>query len=154
MKEIAGQLDGTGMRFALVVSRFNHLITDQLLAGATECLVRHGVEADAIEVVRVPGAWELPGAVARLLERGGLDGVVALGCVIRGATPHFDYVAGEAASGLGTLNRGADIPVGFGVLTTDTLEQGLERAGSKAGNKGWDAAIATLEMADLYRKLR
>jgi 6,7-dimethyl-8-ribityllumazine synthase len=154
MKEIAGRLDGTGLRFALVVSRFNHLITDQLLAGATECLVRHGVEEDAIEVVRVPGAWELPGAVARLLERGELDGVVALGCVIRGATPHFDYVAGEAASGLGSLNRSAEIPVGFGVLTTDTLEQGLERAGSKAGNKGWEAAIATLEMADLYRKLR
>ncbi|MEX0843068.1 MAG: 6,7-dimethyl-8-ribityllumazine synthase [Gemmatimonadota bacterium] len=154
MKEISGGLDGTGMRFALVVSRFNHLVTDQLLAGAVDCLARHGVEEDAIEVVRVPGAWELPGAVARLLERGDLDGVVALGCVIRGATPHFDYVAGEAAGGLGALNRSASIPIGFGVLTTDTLEQGLERAGSKAGNKGWDAAVATLEMAALYRKLR
>jgi len=153
MKEIEGSLDGRGLRFALVVARFNDLITEQLLEGALDCLVRHGVDRDELEIVRVPGAWELPAACARLVERDDLDGIVALGCVIRGATPHFDYVAGEAAAGLGALNRSGRVPVGFGVLTTDTLEQALERAGTKAGNKGREAAEATLEMASLYRKL-
>jgi 6,7-dimethyl-8-ribityllumazine synthase len=153
MKEFEGHLRGDGLRFGLVVARFNHLVTDKLLSGAMDCLVRHGVAEDDLVVVRVPGGWELPGACVRLVERGGLDAVVALGCVIRGATPHFEFVAGEAASGLGTLARTSPIPVGFGLLTTDTVEQALERAGTKAGNKGWEAALATLEMATLYREL-
>jgi 6,7-dimethyl-8-ribityllumazine synthase len=153
MNEIQGTLDGSGLRFALVVARFNELITDQLLAGAAESLRRHGVRDEDLTVVRVPGAWELPGACARMAEAGSVDGIVALGCVIRGATPHFDYVAGEAAAGLGALNRAGSVPVGFGVLTTDTLEQALERAGTKAGNKGREAALATLEMVSLYREL-
>ncbi len=153
MKEFEGRLDGTGLRVAVVVARFNEMITDQLLAGAVDCLVRHGVSRDDLEVIRVPGAWELPGACSRVRARGGVDAIVALGCVIRGATPHFDYVAGEAAAGLGALNRQGEVPVGFGVLTTDTLEQALGRAGTKAGNKGREAAEATLEMATLYRDL-
>ena len=153
MKEFEGRLDGTGLRIAVVVARFNEMLTDQLLAGAVDCLVRHGVSGDDLQVVRVPGAWELPGACARVRSRGEVDAIVALGCVIRGATPHFDYVAGEAAAGLGALNRQGEVPVGFGVLTTDTLEQAVERAGTKAGNKGREAAEATLEMATLYRDL-
>lgn len=153
MREIEGKLDGTGLRFALVVGRFNDLITGRLLEGAADCLVRHGVRPEDLEVVRVPGAWELSAACARVSEAGDVDGIVALGCVIRGATPHFDHIAGEASRGLGALNRSGRIPVGFGVLTTDTLEQALERAGSKAGNKGWEAALATLEMATLFREM-
>jgi 6,7-dimethyl-8-ribityllumazine synthase len=154
VEEISGSLGGDGLRFALVVARFNDLITERLLDGAVDALVRHGVDAADLQVIRVPGAWELPGAAAQVLARGGVDGVVALGCVIRGATPHFEYVAGEAASGLGALARTSPVPVIFGVLTTDTLEQALERAGSKAGNKGWEAAMSALEMANLYRKLQ
>jgi 6,7-dimethyl-8-ribityllumazine synthase len=153
MRKIHGGLDGSGARIALVVSRFNDLIGERLLEGAVDCLTRHGVSEEDITVVRVPGAWELPAACSRILAFGEVDGVVALGCVIRGATPHFDYVAGEAAAGLGALNRSGQVPVGFGLLTTDTLEQAIERAGAKAGNKGWDAAQATLEMVDLFRKL-
>jgi 6,7-dimethyl-8-ribityllumazine synthase len=151
--ETVGSLNGEGLRFALVVARFNELITEQLLEGAVDCLVRHGVTREDLEIIRVPGAWELPAACTRLVDRGEVDGIVALGCVIRGATPHFDYVAGEAASGLGALNRSGRIPVGFGVLTTDTLEQALERAGTKSGNKGWEAAEATLEVATLFREM-
>ncbi len=153
MQEVEGHLDGSGRRFALVLSRFNDLVGERLLAGAIDCLVRHGVSRDDLIIVRVPGAWELPAACARLSGAGGVDGIVALGCVIRGATPHFDFVAGEAAAGLGALNRAGGVPVGFGLLTTDTLEQALERAGSKAGNKGWDAAQATLEMVNLFERV-
>jgi len=153
MRKIHGGLDGSGARIALVVSRFNDLIGERLLQGAVDCLTRHGVSEEDITVVRVPGAWELSAACSRILALGEVDGIVALGCVIRGATPHFDYVAGEAAAGLGALNRSGRVPVGFGLLTTDTLEQAIERAGAKAGNKGWDAAQATLEMVDLFRKL-
>ncbi len=153
MKETTGSLDGSGRRFALVVARFNHLVTDQLVGGAVDVLLRHGVERADVEVIRVPGAWELPGTCARVLERGEVDGIVALGCVIRGATPHFEYVAGEAAKGLGALAREASVPIVFGVLTTDTLEQAFERAGTKAGNKGSEAALSALEMVNLYREL-
>lgn len=155
--EIEGGRDGSGLRLAIVVSRFNDVVTEPLLEGARSCLEEHGVDPDAITVVRVPGAWELPGAAARLLAQGGRDGVIALGCVIRGETPHFDFVAGEAARGLGALAREAEVPVIFGVLTTDTLEQALMRAGGKEDggeNKGREAALATLEMATLYRRLR
>lgn len=154
VEEIAGSLGGDGLRFAVVVARFNDLITERLLEGAVDAFVRHGVDAAEIQVIRVPGAWELPAAATQVVERGGVDGVVALGCVIRGATPHFDFVAGQAASGLGALARTSPIPVIFGVLTTDTLDQALERAGSKSGNKGWEAAMSALEMANLFRELR
>jgi 6,7-dimethyl-8-ribityllumazine synthase len=150
-KELRGSLEGEGRRFALVVSRFNEVVTNELLAGAMDCLVEHGVDRANLTVVRVPGAWELPGACARVLEAGGVDAVLALGCVIRGQTPHFEFVAGEASRGLGTLAREAPVPVVFGVLTTDTLEQAMKRAGTERDNKGWEAALSALEMANLYR---
>ena len=153
MKTVSGTLNGRGRRFAIVLSRFNSLITEQLLTGATDCLTRHGAEEADITVIRVPGAWELPQVVAKVTSQSDYDAVIALGCVIRGATPHFDYVAGEAARGLGQIARGSAVPVVFGVLTTDTVEQALERAGTKAGNKGWDAALGALELASLYEQL-
>jgi len=137
----------------MVVTRFNSLVTEQLVAGATDCLLRHGVRNEDIDLYRVPGAWELPATVARVAARGGYDGIIALGCVIRGGTPHFEYVAGEATRGLGVVAREASVPVSLGVLTTDTVDQALERAGTKAGNKGWDAALSALEMADLFRQM-
>jgi 6,7-dimethyl-8-ribityllumazine synthase len=141
-------------RFAIVASRFNHFIVDRLVDGAVDALTRHGVSADQITLVRVPGAWEIPWAVARLAKAGQYAAVVALGAVIRGATPHFDYVAGEATSGLARCMQETGVPVGFGVITTDSIEQAIERAGTKAGNKGWDAAMAALEMVGLERALR
>jgi 6,7-dimethyl-8-ribityllumazine synthase len=152
MIEHSGFLRGDGRRFGIVVGRFNELVTKQLLAGARDCLLRHGVDDDAIEAVWVPGAWEIPGAL-RLLERTGrFDALIALGAVIRGGTPHFDYVAGAAANGTAAVGADAKVPVVFGVLTTDSIEQAIERAGTKAGNKGWDAAMVALEMADLYAR--
>jgi len=135
------------------VTRFNSLVTDQLVSGAKDCLLRHGVTEDAIDLYRVPGAWELPAAAARVVALGKHDALVALGCVIRGGTPHFEYVAGETTRGLGVVAREASIPVSLGVLTTDTVDQALERAGTKAGNKGWDAALSALEMAELFRRM-
>jgi 6,7-dimethyl-8-ribityllumazine synthase len=148
-----GQIRGEGKRFGIVISRFNDLITRQLLAGARDCLRQHGVADDAIEVVWVPGAWEIPGPCRMLAEAGSYDAVIALGCVIRGSTPHFDYVAGTAANGLAAIGVNSRIPIVFGVLTTDTIEQAIERAGTKAGNKGWDAAMVAMEMSDLYTRL-
>ncbi|MGD2121524.1 MAG: 6,7-dimethyl-8-ribityllumazine synthase [Gemmatimonadota bacterium] len=153
MNEFNGDLNGSGKRFAIVVTRFNSLVTEQLVTGATDCLIRHGVDESDIDLYRVPGAWELPSAVARVADSERYDGVIALGCVIRGGTPHFEYVAGEATRGLGAVARGATIPVSLGVLTTDTVDQALERAGTKAGNKGWDAALSALEMAGLFQKM-
>ena len=153
MKEFSGNLTGAGKRFAIVVTRFNSLVTEQLVTGARDCLLRHGVEEDHIDLYRVPGAWELPAAVSKVVDKGGYEGVVALGCVIRGGTPHFEYVAGEATRGLGIVAREASIPVSLGVLTTDTVDQALERAGTKAGNKGWDAALSVLEMAGLFQQM-
>jgi 6,7-dimethyl-8-ribityllumazine synthase len=153
VNEISGDLNGAGKRFAILVTRFNSLVTEQLVAGAKDCLLRHGVSEDAIDLYRVPGAWELPVATARVVALGKHDAVIALGCVIRGGTPHFEYVAGEATRGLGAVAREASIPVSLGVLTTDTVDQALERAGTKAGNKGWDAALSALEMAELFRRM-
>jgi 6,7-dimethyl-8-ribityllumazine synthase len=153
VNEISGDLNGAGKRFALLVTRFNSLVTEQLVTGAKDCLLRHGVSEDAIDLYRVPGAWELPVATARVVALGKHDAVIALGCVIRGGTPHFEYVAGEATRGLGAVAREASIPVSLGVLTTDTVDQALERAGTKAGNKGWDAALSALEMAELFRRM-
>lgn len=142
-----------GKRFGVVVSRFNELVTRQLLEGAEDCLMRHGAASDDIEVVWVPGAWEIPVALRALARTGRFDALVALGAVIRGATPHFDYVAGAVATGSAAVATETGLPVGFGVLTTDTLEQAIERAGTKAGNKGWDAALAAVEMASLLGQL-
>ncbi len=150
---LEGSLTAQGLSFAIVASRFNSLIVEQLISGAVDAVVRSGGSADAITIVRCPGAWELPQVVRKVVERGGVDAVIALGAVIRGATPHFDYVAGEAASGIARAAADSPIPVSFGVLTTDTIEQALERAGTKAGNKGFDAALAAIELANLYRAL-
>jgi 6,7-dimethyl-8-ribityllumazine synthase len=148
-----GSLDGRGRRVAIAVSRFNRLVTDLLLRGAREELERHGVAEADIDVAWVPGAFELPLAVHRLARTGRYAGVVALGAVVRGATPHFDYVAGQAAAGLAATARETGVPVAFGVLTTDTMEQSLDRAGGKAGNKGGEAAITLLEMAGLLESV-
>ncbi len=150
---IEGTLSAAGLRFAIVASRFNGLIVEPLIDGAIDAIVRSGGDDDAISIVRCPGAWELPQVVRKVIERGGIDAVVALGAVIRGATPHFDLVAGEAARGIASAAASSTIPVSFGVLTTDTIEQALERAGTKAGNKGFDAAIAAIELATLFRAL-
>lgn len=149
----SGRIRGAGRRIGVVVSRFNDLITDRLLAGARSCLLDHGVADGDIHVAWAPGAWELPLAAQMLLEKKGCDAIVALGCVIRGDTPHFDYVAGAAASGLSALSMRTGRPVTFGVLTVDTTEQALSRAGGKLGNKGWEAALAALEMLDLAAAL-
>lgn len=152
--EVEGSLRGDGLRVLVVVSRFNETETSQLLEGALACLADHGVDTDGIDVIRVPGAFEIPGTVGVALRHGDYDGIVALGCVIRGETPHFDFVAGETARGLQQLAVAHDVPIGFGVLTTDTREQALARAGGPHGNKGWDAALTVLEMVHLYRGLR
>lgn len=152
MPEIEGS-DGRGRRFLIVVSRFNELVTEKLLDGARSALIQHGVAERDVDVARVPGAFEIPGAVGVALRNGDYDGVVAVGCVIRGETPHFDYVAGETARGVMALAAAHDVPVTFGVLTTDTREQALARAGGDRGNKGWEAALAVLEMSGLYRAL-
>lgn len=142
-----------GTKFAIVASRFNHFVVDRLVEGAVDALVRHGAQPQAITVVRVPGAWELPFVVRRLAASKKVDAIIALGAVIRGATPHFDYVAGEATKGLAAAAAGSDVPIAFGVLTTDTIEQAIERAGTKAGNKGWDAACGAIEMVALTHAL-
>lgn len=140
-------------RFAIVASRFNDFIVDKLVAGALDAFGRHGVASDRITLVRVPGSWELPLTCARLAKSGKLDAVIALGAVIRGGTPHFDYVAAEAAKGVAAASAQSGVPVVFGVLTTDSIEQAIERAGTKMGNKGFDAAMAAIEMVSLSKAL-
>lgn len=154
MRTFQGSLIGTGLRFTLVVSRFNELISSKLLGGAVDVLTRHGVRHQDIEVCWVPGAWELPLMTKEIALCGKCDAVVALGAVIRGDTPHFDYVSAEMSKGLAAVSIDQRLPIGFGVLTTDTLEQALVRAGSKSGNKGAEAAMAALEMANLLREAR
>jgi 6,7-dimethyl-8-ribityllumazine synthase len=146
LETIEGRLDAQGLRFAIVASRFNDFIVDRLVEGAVDYLLRHGAEKTNITLIRVPGAFEMPLAAKRLAQAKRFNGIVCLGAVIRGATPHFDYVCAEVSKGLAQVMMESGIPVGFGVLTTDSLEQAVERAGSKAGNKGVDAAAATLEM--------
>jgi 6,7-dimethyl-8-ribityllumazine synthase len=153
MAEFSGSPTGHGRRFAVVASRFNETVTQKLVDGALDALVRHGAAADDVDVVWVPGAWELPAAVRRLLASERYDALVAVGAVIRGDTPHFDYVAGEASRGLADAGAAFETPVGFGVLTCDTMAQAEARAGGEHGNKGWDAALAALEMADLFDRL-
>lgn len=153
MAELSGNPVGAGRRIAVVASRFNENVTRPLVDGALDALVRHGTSFDDIDVIWVPGAWELPIAVRRAMASERYEAVVALGAVIRGDTPHFDYVAGEASRGLSDAARDSDIPLGFGLLTCDTMEQALARAGGEHGNKGWDAALAALEMADLLDQM-
>lgn len=153
MAELSGAPRGEGRRVAVVASRFNESITRALVEGAMDALVRHGTRFEDIDLMWVPGAWELPLAVRGALASERYDAVVALGAVIRGDTPHFDYVAGEASRGLADASAQAEIPVGFGLLTCDSMEQAEERAGGAHGNKGWDAALAALEMADLMQQL-
>lgn len=153
MAKTEGKLVATNLRMAVVVARFNSFITDRLLDGALAAIARHGGDAGAVSVVGVPGAFELPLAVQRLARSGRYDAVVALGAVIRGATPHFDYVCSAAAKGLADISLETGIPVGFGVLTTDTVDQAIERAGSKAGNKGEEATLTAIEMANLLKEL-
>jgi 6,7-dimethyl-8-ribityllumazine synthase len=148
-----GHLDGTGMRVAIAASRFNELVVLRLVEGCLDGLRRHGVEGSDVCVAWVPGAFELPAVAARLAGSGRYDAVVTLGAVIRGATSHYDLVAGQAASGVARVAVDSAIPVVFGVLTTETIEQALERAGTKAGNKGYDAAVAAIELVDLWRRL-
>jgi 6,7-dimethyl-8-ribityllumazine synthase len=153
IKTIEGDFNARGLRFGIVASRFNDFIVDRLLDAAVSTLLKHGVAAGDIEVVRVPGAFETPLAIKKLAASRRYQALIALGCVIRGATPHFDYVAGEATRGIGQASLGEQIPVGFGILTVDTIEQAIERAGTKAGNKGADAALAAIEMATVLRQL-
>ena len=153
MAEFTGTPTGAGKRFAIIASRFNEAITSKLVEGATDALARHGAAPDDVDVVWVPGAWELPAAARRLLASERYDAIIAVGAVIRGETPHFDYVAGEASRGLAQAAADFDRPIGFGLLTCDDVSQAEARAGGAHGNKGWDAALAALEMVDLFRKL-
>jgi len=153
-KVTEGQLASKGLRFAIVVARFNSFITERLLAGALDALSRTGCAEGDIEIVKVPGSWEMPVVARALAHRKRYDAIICLGAVIRGDTPHFDYVAGEAAKGLGQVAAETGIPVAFGVLTCNTLEQAIDRAGAKGGNKGFDAAMTAVEMAHLMRRLR
>lgn len=152
-REIAGDLNGSGLKVAIAAARFNAHIVENLVGGCVDGLIRHGVADDQVTVARCPGAWELPMLARRLARSGAYDAVVALGCVIRGDTPHFDYVAGECAKGIARAAEEADLPVVFGVLTTDTVDQALDRAGVKHGNKGFDAAMTAIEMCRLLGSL-
>lgn len=153
MKLIEGNLVATNARFTILQSRWNSFITDSLLKGALETLARHGVASDKITVVKVPGAFELPLAAKKVADSGKADAIIALGAVIRGGTPHFDYVCSECTKGLGQVSMSSGLPVAFGVLTTDSIEQAIERAGTKAGNKGEEAAVTALEMVSLLGQL-
>jgi len=151
--QIHGNLKGDDKRFALVVGRFNSMITERLLEGALDCFERHGGKQEDLTVVRVPGAFEVPLTALKLAKSGKYDGIICLGAIIRGSTPHFDYVAAEAAKGVAHAAFNSGLPVIFGILTTDSIEQAIERAGTKAGNKGWDAMLSAMEMAELFRQL-
>ena len=153
MQMIEGQYTEADGRYAIVVGRFNQFVVDSLVEGAVDALVRHGVGEDNITVIRVPGAYEIPLAAQAVAEKGDVDAIIALGAVIRGSTPHFDYVAGESASGLNKVQMDTGVPCAFGVLTVDTIEQAIERAGTKAGNKGSEAALVAIEMVSVLRQI-
>ena len=154
IKITEGTLDAKGLKFAILVSRFNSFVTERLLAGALDALARTGAAGEDIEIVKTPGSWELPVAAAELARQKRHDGVICLSAVIRGDTPHFDYIAAEVAKGLAQVALETGVPVSFGVLTTNTLEQAIDRAGAKSGNKGFDAAMSAIETANLLRNLR
>ncbi len=153
IKTWEGDLSAAGMRFAIVIARFNSFITDRLLSGCLDALKRSGASMENVELAKVPGSWEMPVAARHLAAQKRFDAIICLGAVIRGDTPHFDYVAGQAASGLAAVATETGVPVVFGVLTTNTVEQAVDRAGAKSGNKGYDAALTAIEMASLLRKL-
>lgn len=153
MKIIEGELQAKGLKFSIVVSRFNDFITTKLLEGALDALIRHGANEDDIEIVKVPGSFEVPLLAKRLASKGVYNAIICLGTVIRGATPHFDYVAAEVSKGIAAASLETGVPISFGIITSDTIEQAIERAGSKAGNKGWDAAITAIEMAQVMKKI-
>jgi 6,7-dimethyl-8-ribityllumazine synthase len=153
MKTIEGKLDATGLRVAIIISRFNEFITNKLLGGALDGLKRNNAKEEDISVVWVPGSFEIPAIAKRLVESKKFDAVICLGAVIRGATPHFDYVAAEVSKGVAQISLASSVPVIYGVLTTNTIEQAIERAGAKSGNKGFDAALSAIEMANLYRQI-
>jgi len=148
-----GHLQAGGLRFGIVVGRFNEFITTRLLGGALDCLERHGADTQAVDIAWVPGAFEIPLIAKKMATSGRYDAVICLGAVIRGATPHFEYVAAEASKGVAKVALDTDLPVIFGIITADTIEQAVERAGTKAGNKGWDAALAAIEMANLLKAM-
>lgn len=151
MKAIEGKLIGSGKKFAIIFSRFNEFVGDGLLKAANDCLLKHGVNENSIDIIKVPGAFEIPVTADRLASKKKYDAIICLGVIIRGATPHFEYVASSASNGISQVSQKYSLPVIFGVLTTDTIEQAIERAGTKSGNKGWDSALTALEMADLFK---
>ncbi|HOI75842.1 MAG TPA: 6,7-dimethyl-8-ribityllumazine synthase [Syntrophales bacterium] len=152
-KTVEGKIVAKGMRFGIIASRFNDFICGRLIEGALDALVRAGADEKDIQVYKVPGAFELPLAAKKIAKSGRFDAVICLGAVIRGATPHFEYISAETTKGIAMVGLETEVPVAFGVLTTDTIEQAIERAGSKSGNKGWDAAMTAIEMVDLFRKI-
>ncbi len=153
MKILEGELQAKGLKFAIIVSRFNDFITSKLLDGAKDALLRHGAKEEDIDIARVPGSFEIPLIAKKLASKGTYNAVICLGTVIRGATPHFEYVAAEVSKGIASASMETGVPIAFGVITSDTIEQAVERAGTKSGNKGFDAAITAIEMAQLMKKL-
>lgn len=153
VKTVEGKIVAKGMKFAIVASRFNEFICGRLIEGAIDALTRAGAEEKDLHIVKVPGAFELPLAAKKLAKSGRFDAVICLGAIIRGATPHFEYIAAEVSKGIANVALETEVPIAFGVLTTDTIEQAIERAGTKSGNKGWDAAITAIEMVDLFKKI-
>jgi 6,7-dimethyl-8-ribityllumazine synthase len=154
VKNIEGSLLAQGFRFVIIISRFNEFITSKLLAGAIDSLTRHGASEESITVIWVPGAFEIPLMAQKISQSNQYDAVICLGAIIRGDTPHFDYLAAETTKGIAAVGMQSRIPVAFGILTTDTIEQAIERAGTKAGNKGWEAALSAIEMVDLFKKIQ
>lgn len=154
MKIIEGKLQAQGLKFGIILSRFNEFITSKLLEGALDALLRHGAKENDIEIVKVPGSFEIPLIAKKLAQSGKFDAVICLGTLIRGATPHFDYIAAEVSKGIAFVSLETGIPVSFGIITADTIEQAIERAGSKSGNKGWDAAMVAIEMARVTEQLK
>ncbi len=153
MRRYEGKLNAEGLRFGIVAGRFNHLLVDRLVEGAVDCILRHGGREEDIEIARVPGSWEIPVVVRKFLHRDNIDAVIALGVLIRGSTPHFDYIASEVSKGIANLSIETGKPVSFGIVTADSLEQAIERSGTKMGNKGWEAALSAIEMANLLRDM-
>lgn len=153
MKIIEGELQAKGLKFGIVVSRFNDFITNKLLDGALDALLRHGAKEEDIDIIKVPGSFEIPMLARRLALKGTYNALICLGTIIRGATPHFEYIAAEVSKGIASASMETGLPIAFGIITSDTIEQAVERAGTKSGNKGWDAAITAIEMAQLLKKL-
>jgi 6,7-dimethyl-8-ribityllumazine synthase len=153
MKIIEGELQAKGLKFCVIVSRFNDFITSKLLDGARDALLRHGAKEDDIDVIKIPGSFEIPMVAKKIALKGTYNAIICLGTIIRGATPHFEYIAAEVSKGIASVSIETGVPVAFGVITSDTIEQAIERAGTKSGNKGWDAAITAIEMVQLLKKI-